>query len=803
IVLPSHLKPLVYNITVEPIFELNSFTGNVSIDLNPLQKNINAHSTTNPNDALNNDSQIPISIDLNCLQSDPKNQTITFNFAKNTKIINLFNSSNYLSLSIHFSGKLNNALFSGFCSGQFKKFAISDLEPSGCRSIFPCFDQPNSKAIFNVSLIADMNLTCLSNMDIKSQLPLRNNNKKKIVSFNPSPLMSTYILAFLVADLKCYEYLDNTFPIRVYTLSTFNSNYKKSFNSICQLTAKTLEFLSKTFHYDYNLPHLNYALIPGYNGAMENWGLIVATESLINENILLPHFSPDNDHNNNNSTSLSSLDLSPSSMAAVQILQHELSHQWFGNLVTMHWWNSLWLNEGFATFLKWYIAHKFYPSWKVWPEYIAESLELVFKIDSSPQSHPVELNIQNVFEANDFFDPIVYIKGCSLLLMIFHLLGENHFNRIISLYLKTYQFKNLSSLEFWNFVSKHSNLNITNLMYKWTFESGYPIIMVSENQNQITLNQQRCFGNIENFKQEKNILYPCILRLKNNQNKIQNTIFDTEELKINFNDASFFKINSDHIGIYRTCYEKNRWEILGKQAVITNLLSVEDRIGLITDSFFLGNSGYCSIINFFNLIKKWTHEEETIVWLQMLTKLHEIRTRWTFESDKVFKGINKFISFLISFKLSKIDLSNLFIEINHFSNNYLNLEKEIIHAAIYARHLEVLKRAVKLFRDLSPNEILAMKFSIKISFYQSVAFGGNENDYEKMIEIYEISSTLEDKKALLSCLGGFSFSNLIDRTLNLILDSSFVEDDQILNLVYGFRYNKMGKLALWNWFKEN
>lgn len=235
----------------------------------------------------------------------------------------------------------------GFYRSTFKRddgsegiLATTQMEPTDARRAFPCFDEPALKAKFTVTLIADKKLTCLSNMDVASETEVQSNisgTTKKAVHFNTSPLMSTYLVAFIVGELNYVESLDFRVPVRVYAPPGQDIEHGRF---SLDLAVKTLKFYEKVFGIDFPLPKMDQVAIPDFaQGAMENWGLITyrVVDLLLDEKA----------------------SGAATKERVAEVVQHELAHQWFGNLVTMDWWEGLWLNEGFATWASWVRAPAF------------------------------------------------------------------------------------------------------------------------------------------------------------------------------------------------------------------------------------------------------------------------------------------------------------------------------------------------------------------------------------------------------------------------------------------------------------
>jgi len=243
-------------------------------------------------------------------------------------------------VEIKFTGQLNDKM-AGFYRSTYKNadgsqgvMAVSQMEPTDARRAFPCFDEPSLKAAFTVTLIADKHLTCLSNMDVASESEVHSTisgSTKKAVKFNKSPLMSTYLVAFIVGELNYIESNDFRVPVRVY--ASPNQDIEHGRFSL-DLAARTLAFYEKVFGIEFPLPKMDQIAIADFAaGAMENWGLVTyrVVDLLLDEKV----------------------SGAATKERVAEVVQHELAHQWFGNLVTMDWWDGLWLNEGFATWASW------------------------------------------------------------------------------------------------------------------------------------------------------------------------------------------------------------------------------------------------------------------------------------------------------------------------------------------------------------------------------------------------------------------------------------------------------------------
>nr|CAI6561727.1 BFH_HP1_G0023700.mRNA.1.CDS.1 [Saccharomyces cerevisiae] len=353
-VLPNNVTPLHYDITLEPNLRAFTFEGSLKIDLQ-----INDHSI--------NSVQINyLEIDFHSARIEGVNAIEVNKNENQQKATLVFPNGTFenlgpsAKLEIIFSGILNDqmagfyrAKYTDKVTGETKYMATTQMEATDARRAFPCFDEPNLKATFAVTLVSESFLTHLSNMDVRNETIKEG---KKYTTFNTTPKMSTYLVAFIVADLRYVESNNFRIPVRVYS----TPGDEKFGQFAANLAARTLRFFEDTFNIEYPLPKMDMVAVLEFSaGAMENWDI---------ENSSLDRIQ-----------------------RVAEVIQHELAHQWFGNLVTMDWWEGLWLNEGFATWMSWYSCNKFQPEWKVWEQYVTDNLQRALNLDSLRSSHPIEV----------------------------------------------------------------------------------------------------------------------------------------------------------------------------------------------------------------------------------------------------------------------------------------------------------------------------------------------------------------------------------------------------------------------------
>jgi aminopeptidase 2 len=770
-VLPTNVKPLHYDLTLEPNFETFKFDGQVIIDLH-----VNEYSdyvTLNCLEIDIHEAKIN-DVETKKIEFNEDQQSVTFKFADHLV------SGADARLSIKFTGELNDKMAGFYRSsyqedGKTKYLATSQMEPTDCRRAFPCFDEPALKAKFDINLISHKDLVCLSNMDEK-ETDLLGHDKKK-VSFNTTPLMSTYLVAFIVGDLKYVETSDYRVPIKVY--ATPGSEHLGAYSA--DIAAKTLKFFEEKFDIPYPLPKCDMVAIHDFSaGAMENFGLITYRTA----DLLL---DPSNTNIN-------------TKQRVTEVVMHELAHQWFGNLVTMDFWDGLWLNEGFATWMSWYACDALYPDWKVWESYVSDSLQHALSLDALRASHPIEVPVKRADEINQIFDAISYSKGSSLLKMISRWLGEDVFIKGVSNYLKKHKWGNTKTSDLWEALSDVSGKDVIKVMNIWTKNVGYPIVSVKEtNGNEIQVTQNRFLATGDVKPEEDKILYPVFLGLKTSNGLDESLVLDerSKTLKLPTSD-DFFKINGDQAGIYRTAYESSRWSKLGK-AGDDGKLSVEDRVGLVADAGSLASSGFVSTTDFLNLVKSWSNESNYVVWDEILTRIGTIKAAFIFEPEEIKDALNTFTIDLIGDKLRSVGWE--FSEKDSFADQ--QLKSSLFASAANAGHKESVEYAKNCFKKFVDGDKKAIHPNLRTSIFNTVAKNGNSETFDQLFNIYKNPQSVEEKISALRSLGRFSDEAILDKVTGLLLKTDIVKAQDIYIPMQGLRSHRLGIEKLWTWLTIN
>ncbi|KKK27016.1 aminopeptidase [Aspergillus rambellii] len=744
-VLPTNVKPLHYDLTLEPNFETYKYDGTVVIDLQVNEDTTSISLNTNELDI----HTATVSSQGSVVTSSPD---ISVNEEKQIATIKFSDAvpaGTSAQLKLTFTGTLNDNM-AGFYrssyktpSGETKYIASTQMEPTDARRAFPCFDEPALKAKFTVTLIADKSMTCLSNMDVASETEAEGG--KKAVKFTTSPVMSTYLVAFIVGHLNYIE--------------------TKAF---------------RAFDSEFPLPKMDMVAVPDFSaGAMENWGLITyrIVDLLLDEK-----------------TSGASR-----KERIAETVQHELAHQWFGNLVTMDFWDGLWLNEGFATWMSWYSCNSFYPEWKVWQTYIIDNLQRALSLDSLRSSHPIEVPVKRADEINQIFDAISYSKGSSVLRMISKYLGEDVFLQGVRDYIKKHAYGNTQTGDLWAALANASGKPVEKVMDIWTKNVGFPVITVSEDPSSSTikLKQNRFLRTGDVRPEEDTTLFPVMLGLRTQQGVDENTMLTQREGEFKVPNLDFFKLNADHSAIYRTSYSPERLAKLG-EAARAGLLTVEDRAGMIADAGALAASGYQSTSGLLSLLTGFNKETEFIVWNEILTRVGTLRAAWMFEDTQTQDALELFERSLVSKVAHELGWT-----FSDTDSHTLQQYKSIMFAAAgFAGDKTVVEASKEMFERFSNGDTNAIHPNIRGSVFGIVLKYGGEKEYDVVLDRFRNAPTSDEKTTALRSLGTAEDPKLIQRSLALALGDE-VKSQDIYMPLGGLRGHKAGVEARWAWLKDN
>ena len=781
IILPTNVVPKHYDVTLEVDFDKFIFKGVAIIDLDVAEEStaislntleLDIHSTTVHADGALITSSPTLSYDADT-------QTTTFELGDGKKL----SKGQQVQLKHTYTGQLNDKM-AGFYRSKRKDgkyVAVTQFEATDARRAVPCFDEPALKAEFTVTLIADWDMTCLSNMDVASEQSVDSEitgGKRKAVKFNRSPRMSTYLLAFIVGELKSISTDKFRLPIKVYMTPDQNDSDGQF---ALEVAAKTLAFYEKAFQAPYPLPKMDMVAIPDFAaGAMENWGLV--TYRVVD--LLFDQKSAG----------------AATKERVAEVVQHELAHQWFGNLVTMDFWDGLWLNEGFATWMSWYSCNEFYPEWKVWESFVIDTLQGALGLDGLRSSHPIEVPVHRAEDINQIFDAISYSKGSSVLRMISKYLGEDVFIDGVRRYIKKHAWGNTQTSDLWDALGEASGKDVAQVMDIWTKNIGYPVITVTEDakDSSITVKQNRFLRTGDVKPDEDKVSYPVMLGLRT-KDGVDETLMLTEReqtFKIK-GGLDFYKLNADQSAFYRTSYTPERLTKLG-EAAQKGLLTVEDRAGMIADAGALAASGYAKTSGILSLLQSFNTETQFIVWNEILTRINAVRNTWIFQDEKTKDALKAFQLSLTSTKAHELGW-----EFSENEDHILSQFKSLMFgSAGLAGDAKVQAAAKEMFGKFMAGDFSAIHANLRSSVFAMALRDGGEKEWDALLARYYSAPTADEKNTCLRSLGRAKDPKLIKKTLDLALGGEIKMQD-IYMPIGSLGTTPEGIERRWEWMGAN
>eukprot|EP01135_Chromosphaera_perkinsii_P000438 Nk52_evm8s89 gene=Nk52_evmTU8s89 len=709
-------------------------------------------------------------------------------------------------MTLHFNGGLKNnlagaylSLYTGRRSSQMQMLT-TQFEPMDSRRTFPCFDEPMYKATFNISLTLPRNFKGLSNGELrKKELQNYSENQCKgeekakeifpgaptVWEFETTPRMSTYLVAFVAQEDFWYTIRyarKGALPVRVWAQS----------HKVCagmvewaaEIAVKVIEYFEEWYGIEYAMSKADLIAIPDFSaGAMENWGLITFREAVL--------LHSDTIH-----------DVHHKQYCAM-VVAHELAHQWFGNLVTMKWWDDLWLNEGFATFMEYKVIDHLFPDWDLWGQFLISEENRAMSFDSLKHSHPIINYAHSEEDVVQMFDAISYQKGSSLLRFLHTFMGECFFQKGIREYLKRHQFANAEHDDLWATLTKalskaddkcaleyeidstKTMYTISSFMKGWTTQSNYPILVISDDR--MSIEQVTTFYSDGDSERDKHWSFPFMYYYEKDSETVSKELswidMRTDE-KIEL-PKKILKANYDSSGFYRVCYPASYWKKLKATFLdeSNEQFSASDRAGLIMDVFALAKSSYCQItydtaLDFLTFLKK---EKEFTVWnaalpvmgnpAGMLSKSYRLKLR-SFVVSLMKKTPIFDVGKNNSDAYNRTSPLDPFPQGPSYHTNTL-FQKALIE---YAAPLDENLNGFNIHKEL---KILFYKFIYKGKPISPTLFSAalntgtetaNRTEWDKVYDLYKDEDDFSRKNAFLEALCSTSENDIAEHLLDLSLN---------------------------------
>jgi puromycin-sensitive aminopeptidase len=725
--LPRTIVPNRYTLVLEPDLARASFTGTVQIDVDVVE-------------ATDRILMNAIELGIDSVSVDGKAATFTLDEATERVAIDADMAVGPAQIVIGFTGTLNDKLRGWYRStyldadGVEQVIATSQMQATDCRRAFPCWDEPDFKAVFDVTLVIEPHLLAVSNGAEASREERADG--KHLVHFSETMPMSTYLVAMVVGPLEATEPVqvpllgsDTTIPLRIVHVP--GKAHLTHFG--LDVGAAALRWYQSYYGIAYPTDKCDMLALPDFAaGAMENLGCIT-----YRENLLL-------------------CDTATSTQAEQQVLAdvvtHELAHMWFGDLVTMKWWNGIWLNEAFATFMEIACCDAYRPDWKRWTTFSLER-SVAFETDSLASTRSVEFPVEAPADCDGMFDVLTYQKGGALLRMLEQYIGETEFRNGVSLYLRKHTYSNTETSDLWDAIEEANPATpVRRLMDSWIWQPGYPLLTARLDGTDVVIAQQRfAYGDSEDATLW---VVPVHVRIDGVETKV---LLDTDELRVALPSTdAVVVVNAGGHGFVRVTYDDALRGRLVGDAV--RQLTTIDRYNLVDDAWNAVVAGRLGATEFLDFVEGFGAERDLAVWQVMAVGLRGVGRLIDGDAYDAFRAR---VRALAAPALADLGWESAANE-DDLTGKLRGLLVGVI--AVLGNDAEAQQRCATI--EAAPDgvhpELVAAATNVVAAF-------GGAAEYDQFLGRFRSASTPQEQLRYLYALAEFPSAELIQRTLDLAM----------------------------------
>ena len=681
-------------------------------------------------------------------------------------------------VTITYTGKITDNMTGIYPSyytvdGVKKEIISTQFESHFAREAFPSVDEPEAKATFDLALKFDQaeGELALSNMP---EIDVENRKVTGIWKFETTPRMSSYLLAFAAGDMQgITAKTKNGTLVGVYATK---AHPESNLEFALDIAVRCIEFYEEYYGVKYPIPQSLHVALPDFSaGAMENWGLVTYREIylLVDEN----------------STALSR-------QTVALVVAHELAHQWFGNLVTMKWWDDLWLNESFANMMEYVSVDAIEPSWKIFEDFQTSGAPYALKRDATDGVQSVHVEVKHPDEINTLFDgAIVYAKGSRLMHMLRRWLGDDAFRKGLGAYFEKHQYGNTIGRDLWDALSQASGRDVAAFMDAWLEQPGYPVVTAKVENDSLILTQKQFFiGEHE----DKGRLWP--VPLNSNWQGLPDTL-TTERLEIpNYaalaaQNEGALRLNTENTAHYITDYQG---ELL--DALLNNLSSLDNisKLQIVQERRLLAESGKISYANLLPVISKLANETSYMV-VSAVSQVLEGLNRFVDEGSQTEEDYKALLKVL-----SQSNFDRLGFEKQAGESDEDEMVRQLIVGNMIKADDETAKAQASQIFDRYRDNLEKLPAAIRLQVLVNQIKHHESKELTKLyLELYVASNDGSFKNALSTALSYTKNKETLDELLATWKDKFTVKPQDLSAWYARFLSRDFTQEAVWTWAREN
>lgn len=675
-------------------------------------------------------------------------------------------------LELSFSGRISEAMHGIYAStfqhdGAEQTLIATQFESHHAREAFPCVDEPEAKATFDLTLVTQPGITVLSNMPARAS---KEDDGRLTTIFETTPRMSTYLLALVAGKLHgVHGETKNGTKVNVWATPA------QPADSLCfalKTAIKATEFFNDYFDTPYPLPKCDHVALPDFSaGAMENWGLITYRELTL---LVDPE-----------TTAIATKEY------VATVISHEMSHQWFGNLVTMRWWDDLWLNESFATLMEYIAVHHMHPDWDIWMTFTSHEALHAFRRDALLGVQAVKTDVNHPDEIATLFDgAIVYAKGARLLNMLYHHIGDDAFRKGLKAYFNRHAYHNTAGDDLWQALEHASGKPVAGLMKAWLERPGYPIVYANQEGNRLKLRQQRFL--MTGHDPQPPLPWPVPLLASDGL--LDATLLETTSEEYELLSDTIVRLNASAAGHYSVRYETARQKETITQAIADGSVTASERMLLLNDSVMQARAGIGSAVETLQLLEAYRNEPSEPVWDMIALTIADIR-RLVEDNEAVEARLKQLVAQLISPLLGRLGVEAKAGE----PASDTKLRATIISLGIYSEEPSLLEQIFALYRSVaSPADVPA---ELRPAILSAAVRHGIEGSYDQLLALYQKTSNAELQQDIATGLTSTRDEDHARQLLSLLKHGTIRLQD-VSHWFISLLRNKYTREAAWQWMIE-